>query len=93
MTYKVPETVNIMRQKKLFASAQLTLGSFNIQGGFNSKNRFPDFNTLLSDFDICCLQETWLEYEDIVDIPGFECFRSERKKGKKAYKNSGGVLM
>ena len=31
--------------------------------------------------------------KDIVDIQGFECFRSERKKGKKAYKNSGGVLV
>ena len=55
--------------------------------------KVPDFNTLFSDFDICCLQEIWLEHKDIVDIPGFERFRSERKNGKTAYKNSEGVLM
>ena len=43
-----------------------------------------------------CGQGCWKArpiHKDIVDIPGFECFRGECKKGKNAHKNSRGVFM
>ena len=81
------------KQKKKLNLPQLTFGSFNIQGGINSKCKLYEFNRLISDFDVCCLQETWLQNQESVNVPGYEQFRSECKKGKKANRNSGGVLV
>ena len=39
------------------------------------------------------LQETWLKNRESIDMSGFEHFRSERVKGCKACRNSGGILL
>ena len=62
------------KQKKKLNSPHLSFGNFNIQGGFNSKCKLYKFNRLISDFGICCLQETLLQNQDSVDVPGYEQF-------------------
>ena len=83
-----------MKQKTHFSSPQLVnIEKFQHSGGFSSKIGFHDFRKLISDFDICFLQETWLEHKDNIDLLGLECFKSERKKGERVYKYSGGLFM
>ena len=88
------KTENIrMIQKMEVNYPRLILGSLNTQGGFYSKLKLNEFNQLVRRCDIFCLQETYLENDQKVSIPGYELLRSEQTKQKKARRNCGGVMV
>ena len=62
----------------------ITVGSLNIQGGFKTKSKLDDFENLVKNCHIFCLQETWLENQEAINVSGFEHFRSERVKKQKS---------
>ena len=76
-----------------FLNKNITVGSLNIQGGFKTKSKLDDFENLVKNCHIFCLQETWLENQEAINVSGFEHFRSERVKNKRARRNSGGILI
>ena len=85
-----------MTKEKRFSSflnKNITVGSLNIQGGFKTKSKLDEFENLVKNCNIFCLQETWLEDQEAVNVSGFEHFRSERVKNKSARRNSGGILL
>ena len=65
----------------------------NIQGGFVTKTKLNDFHRLQNSCHIFGVQETWLENQESFKVSDFEHLRSEQTKGKKARRNSGGVLL
>ena len=76
-----------------FKFNNITIGSLNLQGGFTIKAKMKEFKSITDKCHIVGLQETWLENRKSIDMSGFEHFRSERVKGRKARRNSGGVLL
>ena len=70
----------------------LRITSVNIQVGVARKLSSKDVIKLVDNFDIFCLQETWLTESDSVMIDGYNIFRSDRKTNKKRYCGSGGVI-
>ena len=58
-----------------------------------SQKKLNDFHRLLNSCHIFGVQKTWLENQESLKVSDFEHFRSERAKGKKAQRNSGGVLL
>ena len=60
---------------------------------FLLKINLGDLSQLISIYDIFCLQETYLEQGQNVNLQGYEHFRSERTKKRKAVRNSGGVMI
>ena len=52
-----------------------------------------EFRSITDKCHIFGLQETWLENRESIDMSGFEHFRSERVKSRKARRNCGGVLL
>lgn len=69
----------------------LTFASHNIQGSFDRKIQFHEILSFVANKDIVCFQETWLTESNILQIPGYSIFRSDRKTSKN--KNSGGVVI
>ena len=76
-----------------FSNKNIIFGSLSIQGGFVTKTKLKDFHRLLNSCHVFGVQETWLENQESFKVSGFEHFRSVRAKGKKANRNSGGVLL
>lgn len=61
----------------------LKIGSHNINGGGKAKLSHVDLVDRISQFDIYCIQECWLEHnDDCINVPGYKYYRSLRKKGK-----------
>ena len=71
---------------------RLKIGSWNIQGGVGRKVCSGELQTLISGYDIYCLQETWLTCAESINVPGYHIHRSDRKKKDRARKGSGGVI-
>lgn len=40
--------------------------------------KLTEFKNLIADFDIVCLQETWLKHKDILPMVGFRSIRRDR---------------
>lgn len=40
--------------------------------------KYNEFSNFILDFDIICLQETWLKPKDITEIGGYEILRNDR---------------
>ena len=84
------------KQKKIKGKtflSNISISSFNVQGGFTSKIQLQEFRDLIQKHDIFCFQETHLEDTDLFDISDYKILKSNRKKKKSARKNSGGILM
>ena len=67
----------------------LNVASLNVQGAFNTKLDSVD----VSNLDIVCFQESWLEKMHKTKKEGFRFIRQERQKNAKARRNSGGVII
>ena len=76
-----------------FKFNNITIGSLNLQGGFTTKAKMKEFKSITDKCHIFGLQEIWLENRESIYMSGFEHFRSERVRGRKARPNSGGVLL
>ena len=87
------ERKNKSKASSSSSNKYIIIGSLNIQGGFVTKTKLNDFHRLLNSCHIFGVQETWLENQESFKVSDFEHFRSERAKGKKARRNSGGVLL
>ena len=74
-------------------SGRLIIGSQNIQGNLGNKCSTFEFLDIVREFDIFCMQETWLTNEQSFQVPGYNYFRSDRTKNKKAKRGSGGVVV
>ncbi len=62
----------------------LKIGSHNIQGGAAGKLKHYDLISLVSKFDIYCIQECWIDSSvQVISMPGYEVYRSLRTKGNK----------
>ncbi len=83
---------NLSLQHFLMVMYNLKIGSHNIGGGA-SKLSHSDLISLISKFDIYCIQECWIDssVQDI-SMPGYEVYRGLRKKGNKK-KVFGGCLV
>lgn len=58
----------------------LTVESLNVSGSKKSMN-YPEFMDLVSRFHICCVQETKIDNNDVINIPGFYfCSKYRRAK-------------
>ena len=77
-------------KSKSFKFNNITIGSLNLQGGFTTKAKMKEFKHITGKCHIFGLQETWFENRESIDMSGLEHFRSERVKGRKARRNSGG---
>ena len=72
----------------------LKVGSLNIEGAVGVKYNTPEIQKLIHNHDIICFLESWLGPHDACpNIDGYIAFRSERKKHRKAKRNSGGILV
>ncbi|KYN28637.1 hypothetical protein ALC57_01890 [Trachymyrmex cornetzi] len=56
--------------------------------GFSSKIR--EFSNWICNFDICCLQETWLKPNIITALAGYIVFRNDLKNVNDIYEGNGG---
>ena len=67
--------------------SNLIIGSQNIQGGARAKLSHDDLVSKICSHDIFCVQESWLDQSAcFIDIPGYNVYRSLRKKGRKLEK-------
>ena len=71
----------------------LKIGSFNIQGGLSKKCNDPYIQELIKSYDIFCVQESWLTEGYTIELAGFDYYRSDRKKAKKAKRGHGGIVV
>lgn len=73
----------------------LKIGTWNIQGLTDEKINNEYFDNVVSKLHVISLVETWCDSgKPHHDIPGFVCIsKSNRKKHKKARRNSGGIIM
>ncbi len=69
----------------------LKIGSLNIQGGLRDKLLLPELCSLVRSFDIFVFLETWLCDNSKLYMEGYDYFRSDRQKNKRAKRGSGGV--
>ena len=72
---------------------KISIGSWNIDGGLGVKHNIEDFTCVLRKHDIFCVQETWLYESNIINIPDYLHYRSDRTKKRKARRGSGGVML
>ena len=72
---------------------KISIGSWNIDGGLGVKHNIEDFTCVLRKHDIFCVQETWLYESNIINIPDYLPYRSDRTKKRKARRGSGGVML
>ena len=70
-------------------SGVLKIGSHNIQGGISKKVECSDVSSFVGNFDILCVQETWLTESKVLSVPGYQIFRSDRGKQNKRKSGSG----
>ena len=69
----------------------LKIGTWNIEG-LSTKLDDTDLISIISNFDIISLVETWLPYGQKFDIPGFYSFSKCRKKlSHRSCRSSGGI--
>jgi exonuclease III len=73
--------------------SSLKLCSFNIQGGIERKFQFDDVCSMVKQYDIVCIQETWLIDSCQFNVRGYGIFRSDRGSHKKKNTGSGGVVV
>ena len=71
----------------------LKIGSLNVNGGIVDKSKNKDFCSLVKDFDIFCVQETWLTDSQFFNVNEYKYYRSDRPKKNKAKRGSGGVII
>ena len=71
----------------------IKIGSFNVEGALSVKCDNPEFVKIVKMFDIITIQETWLTTHLDINIPGYNDFRKDRVKSKKAKRVSGGVVV
>ena len=64
-----------------------------VQGGLHQKLLLPEVIDLIKRFDVFIVLETWLIGNTDISLEGYEYFRSDRKKNKKAKRGSGGVCV
>ena len=69
----------------------LKIGSMNIQGSICRKIGFDEVKKLITNYDIFCLQETWLTDSESINMDDFTIYRSDRKENKR-HCGSGGVV-
>ncbi len=73
-------------------NTNIKIGRLNLQGGAQRKLSNVDVKNFVQQLDIVCLQETWLTDRDGLAINGYNMHRSDRKKNKRRYCGSGGVI-
>ncbi len=73
-------------------NTNIKTGSLNLQGDAQRKLSNVDVKNFVHKLDIVCLQETWLTDRDGVANNGYNMHRSDRKKNKRRYCGSGGVI-
>ena len=77
----------------------LKVGYWNINGLGEEKLKDIDFVSIVTEYDIICLTETWWgstnNNQNVNNIPpGYTAIKNNRKrKNKKAKRNSGGILV
>jgi exonuclease III len=71
----------------------LKICSFNIQGGLERKFEFHDVCSLIDQYHLVCIQETWLVDSSYLKVKGYGIFRSDRGSHKKKQTGSGGVVV
>ena len=74
-------------------SSALRIGSWNIQGGLSDKCCNFDFISVVNNFDIICIQETWLSNRQKCSINGYNYFRSDRGDRHKCSKRAAGGVV
>lgn len=72
---------------------ELKVASLNIQGSLNTKCKNDDFIDIVKNYDLLCIQESWLIKGQSSDIKNYEYFRSDRYKGKTSKRGHGGVVI
>ena len=55
-------------------SGVLKIGSHNIQGGITKKVDCSDVCSFIGNFDILCVQETWLTESKLLSVPGYQIY-------------------
>lgn len=70
----------------------LKICSFNVQGGIERKFQFEDVCSMIDQFDVVFIQETWLVDSCHFNVRGYGIFRSDRGSHKKKNTGSGGVV-
>ncbi len=71
---------------------QLKICSWNIQGSIRRKLEYSELAQFIGQFDIFCIQESWLSSDIKLAVPGYHIFRSDRKKSSTAKRGSGGTV-
>ncbi len=69
---------------------QLKIGSWNIQGSISRKIEYSELVQFIGQFDIFCIQESWLSSDIKLAVPVFHIFRSDRKNSSRAKRGSVG---
>ena len=67
----------------------LHIGSWNVQG-LSNKCLDSDFVRVINNFDIACIQETWLSSSHNVCLNGYSYFRSDRNTRHRRSKRAAG---
>ena len=58
----------------------LKIGSLNINGGIVDKSKNKDFCSLVKNFYIFCVQETWLTDSQFFNVNEYKYYRSDQPK-------------
>jgi len=78
----------------MYSKYNLKIGSLNIGGNAKVKCQSADIADIIKQHDIFAILESWLDTNDSCPtIDGYVNFRSDRKKKRKAKRNSGGIII